>query len=63
MTKFNLSEKITSNYNEYVYRAKDVKEFIRRLKNEKFWKSHNEAIEFGKWIDKLAGSKLVDEDG
>jgi len=52
--------------NEFVYSEKDVKEFIKELKNEtkRDLESHTEGYKFGMRhmrivIDKLAGPKLL----
>jgi len=64
--EFNLSEKgwetLTDDGEDIHFKIEDVKEFIRRLKEE--LQRHLdgfvpiEAIDFNKIIDKLAGSKL-----
>ena len=52
--EFNLSEKIIDDHFNTLLKTKDVKEFIRRLKEE--WLDA-EAVH--KTIDKLAGEKLI----
>jgi len=60
--EFNLSEKMTSGDRyRFWYHEKDIKEFIRLLKDKLFGDAikptDNEAIEI---IDKLAGDDLID---
>ncbi len=61
--EFNLSKKRIDKLDGYIYREKDVKEFIKRLK-ESFYAQDfttDEAYEYSmNRIDKLAGEKLND---
>lgn len=55
---FNLSEKRISAGTNYIYKQKDVKEFIRLLKEEIKEKYKWNKKVFFELIDKLAGDKL-----
>ncbi len=53
MKKFNLSDEIIEHRFEHLLNVVDVKEFIKKLKEERPM-----GFFMNEWIDKLAGKKL-----
>ena len=57
--EFNLSEKRQECVDTWRYREEDVKEFIKRLKEEFDYETYYPFEKLEKAIDKLAGDKLI----